>query len=156
MNITTVKKGTGATSSINDSARKHAVHQSKGFKTTIKPLGGTGAAAIELNAGDEEFAKYIDPLLNHAGTTGQNFVDDPVKRANLEFVVQTAGAKLWAALNSDQWRHREAAVSAFRDYLEAAHESSVLPNRYKTVDDKLNLFLSAIAIAKVAIQDKLL
>jgi predicted ATP-grasp superfamily ATP-dependent carboligase len=67
LNIKTVKKGTGVTSSINDSTRKHAVHQSKGFKTTIKPLGGKGAVAIELNAGDDEFAKYIDPLLNHAG-----------------------------------------------------------------------------------------
>ena len=69
LNIKTIKKGTGTTNSItNESARKHAVHQSKGFKTTIKPLAGKGAAAIELNSGDEEFAKYIDPLLNHAGT----------------------------------------------------------------------------------------
>jgi len=61
------KKATGVTSSINDSARKHAVHQSKGFKSTIKPMGGKGAVEIELNSGDEEFAKYLDPLLNHAG-----------------------------------------------------------------------------------------
>jgi hypothetical protein len=47
-------------------------------------------------------------------------------------------------------------VSAFRDYLEAANESGVLPNKYKSLDDKTNLFLSAITIAKIAIQDKLL
>jgi len=79
-----------------------------------------------------------------------------VKRANLEFALSTVGAKLWAALNSEQWRHREAAVSAFRDYLEAANETGVLPNKYKTPESKINLFLSAIAIAKVAITDKLL
>jgi hypothetical protein len=32
----------------------------------------------------------------------------------------------------------------------------VLPSNYKTPESKINLFLSAIAIAKVAITDKLL
>jgi len=75
--------------------------QSKGFKSTIKPLGGKGAPPIELNTGDEELAPFIDPLLQQNSVSIANLVDDAGKRAQFDFVVRTAGMKVWGLANSD-------------------------------------------------------
>ena len=54
--------------------------QSKGFKTTIKPLAGKSASPIEFNPGDDELAPYIDPLLKQHNVSIANLVDDAGNR----------------------------------------------------------------------------
>jgi len=62
------------------------------------------------------------------------------------------GAKLWNALHSDTWRHREAAAQAYLEYLQ-----SDLPQKYLTDPAKRrSLFVATMLIAKVACLDKLL
>jgi len=41
--------------------------QSKGFKSTIKPLTGKKPQSLDLNDGDAELSPFLDPLLNHSG-----------------------------------------------------------------------------------------
>ena len=63
------------------------------------------------------------------------------------------GAKLWNALHSDSWRHREAAAQAYLDYL----ESEKIKSKYlKDNQGKRTLFKATMMIAKVSCLDKLL
>jgi len=67
----------------------------------------------------------------------------------------TVGVKLWTALNSDAWRHREAASKAFLEYLESGDENpSGLPAKHEESPEKL--FIASIMIAKICCYDKLL
>lgn len=63
------------------------------------------------------------------------------------------GAKLWNALHSDLWRHREAAAQAYLDYIES---EKVILKYSKDADSKLALFKATLMIAKTACHDKLL
>jgi len=63
------------------------------------------------------------------------------------------GAKLWNALHSDSWRHREAAAQAYIDYL----ESDKIRQKYlQDNKGKRTLFKATMMIAKVSCLDKLL
>lgn len=46
----------------------------------------------------------------------QELEQDQLKRAFSRGVLTVTGARLWNALHSETWRHREAAVSAFLEY----------------------------------------
>ena len=59
------------------------------------------------------------------------------------------GVKLWSALHSETWRHREAAVTAFLEYLED-------PMLEKYIGKTRMLFLAAMDVSKAACLDKLL
>ena len=92
-------------------------------------MGGVKVPTFELNQGDDEFASFIDPLLNQAGVN-QPLVEDVGNRALFENIVQTVGAKLWAAIHSDQWRYREAGMHSFKNYLETINQAGTLPEKY--------------------------
>ena len=63
------------------------------------------------------------------------------------------GAKLWNALHSESWRHRDAAAQAYLDYL----ESDKIRQKYlQDAQGKRTLFKATMMIAKVACMDKLL
>jgi len=59
------------------------------------------------------------------------------------------GVKLWTALNSTNWRHREAAGKAWQAYME---NGMPVKFRNKTVP----LFTAAMLVARVLCLDKLL
>jgi centrosomal protein CEP104 len=71
---------------------------------------------VGLTTGDAELEVYLVPLLNAAG--------GPVKDLNEDShipkdMLEVCGVKMWNALRSESWRHREAAGTAFLQYLEA-------------------------------------
>jgi len=43
-----------------------------------------------------------------------------VNNGNSPSIIECVGNKMWLALNSSQWKHREAAATAFLQYLEAS------------------------------------
>ena len=59
---------------------------------------------------------YLTPLLNAAGGPVKDLNDDNTIPKDTLYV---CGVRLWNALHSESWRHREAAGTAFLQYLEA-------------------------------------
>jgi len=71
---------------------------------------------IEPTTGDAELEVYLIPLLNAAGGPVKDLNEDShIPKDTLE----VCGVKMWNALHSESWRHREAAGTAFLQYLEA-------------------------------------
>jgi hypothetical protein len=68
-----------------------------------------------------------------------------------EGTLEVTGVRLWNALHSEAWRHREAAAQAYLDYLS---DSSRLPLKHSKTPD--NLLDATLTITKLALQDKLL
>lgn len=101
---------------------------------------------LEYNDGDDDLEPYLKPKL-----VGK--VDDldsaVLKRALHSGSLLVTGVKCWSALHSEQWRHRDAAVSAYHEYLQAP----MLP---KYIGKTRKLFNASIDIAKEACMDKLL
>jgi len=64
---------------------------------------------VELNEGDKELESFFDQLINQAGGELVEMDLDPLRRSLSEGTQKVTGVKLWTALNSDKWRHREAA-----------------------------------------------
>ena len=104
--------------------------------------------ALDLNEGDAQLKEYLDPLMAQVGGNFEEIFAEPLKRAKDDATVSTVGTKLWTALNSSQWRFREAAAQAFLDYI-----SNGLPLRYQ--GNTKNLFIAAMMIAKICCLDKL-
>ena len=61
--------------------------------------------------------EYLNPLLQQAGGNIQTLEYEFLNRALSDGTLLVCGAKLWNALHSDSWRHREAAANAFFNYL---------------------------------------
>ena len=74
-----------------------------------------------------------------------------LRRAQSDGTLEVCGVKLWTALHSDTWRHRQKACEAFYEYI---HNDNDLPNRYR--NKSKDLFRATLDIAMVACQDKLL
>eukprot|EP00826_Nyctotherus_ovalis_P010056 TRINITY_DN1266_c0_g4_i1.p1 TRINITY_DN1266_c0_g4~~TRINITY_DN1266_c0_g4_i1.p1 ORF type:complete len:614 (-),score=114.70 TRINITY_DN1266_c0_g4_i1:560-2401(-) len=66
--------------------------------------------------GDEELETYLVPLLNAAGGPVKDLNEDSSIPKDM---LEVCGVKMWNALHSESWRHREAAGAAFLQYLEA-------------------------------------
>ena len=64
---------------------------------------------LEYNEGDEELEPYLDPLLHEVGSDVDVLDQEALKRAFSEGTLTVVGVKLWTALLSSNWRHREAA-----------------------------------------------
>ena len=64
-----------------------------------------------------------------------------------EEVLDCVGYQVWFAVNSTNWKHREAASLAFLDYLTVKG-----PLRYK--DQMHRLFQAAVNLAKLLVDDK--
>lgn len=73
--------------------------------------------------GDRELKKFLDPLLRQAGTNKEQ--NEQLSTLNQD-VMEVVGQKLWSSAISSNWKHREAAATAFLNYLEPG-----LPERYQ-------------------------
>lgn len=103
----------------------------------------------EHNEGDNDLEPYLRPKLNEAGGVVRSAEYDILRQADQRKVLRTVGAKLWSALHSENWRHREAAVRALLEFLEAP----LLP---KYENDTRRLFRSALDLAHISTDDKVL
>lgn len=98
--------------------------------------------------------KYFDPLIKKSNSTGVgNLAKDlgNFKRAESDATIRVAGIKVWNSLLSENWRVREAASTAFLNFIQ---DRNNLPLKYKNKTQAL--FLACTDIAKIALQDNLL
>jgi centrosomal protein CEP104 len=101
------------------------------------------------NEGDLDLEPYFRPRFNEAGGKLELAAMDILKRAYNDKFLKVIGAQLWSCLFSSNWRHREAAVKAFFDFLDAP----LLP---KYENDTRGLFRAAVGIALIACEDKVM
>jgi hypothetical protein len=94
---------------------------------------------------------FLIPLLKQAGGNIQNLDIEVLRRAYTDGTLTVTGVKAWNALHSEAWRHREASVEAFLQYI---NNPAGLPEKYK--GKTRDLFLAACDIANIACSDKLL
>lgn len=79
-------------------------------------------------------------MLSAAGGNIEKLGLEALRRALSDGTLLVVGVKLWTALHSDSWRHREAAAQAFFDFI-----SGPLPKKY--IGKTKKLFLAACEIA---------
>lgn len=65
---------------------------------------------LEHNDGDIDLEQYLKPLLAAAGGNIEKLALEALRRALSDGTLLVVGVKLWTALHSDAWRHREAAA----------------------------------------------
>jgi hypothetical protein len=97
--------------------------------------------------------RFFNPLLAEAGGGEIELLGKETHAGALESgVLLVTGARLWNAMHSELWRHREIAAKAFATFLAT---EPPLP-KYQTSEGSALLFQSALAIAKICAEDKLL
>ena len=96
-----------------------------------------------------ELEPYLKPLLSEAGGNVEKLGLEALRRALSDGTLLVVGVKLWSALHSETWRHREAAAQAFLDYI-------TQPLAKKYIGKTKKLFLAACDVALIASRDKLL
>lgn len=101
------------------------------------------------NEGDLDLEPYFRPRFNEAGGKLELAAMDILKRAHNDKFLKVIGARLWSCIFSSNWRHREAAVKAFFDFIDA-------PLLQKYENDTRGLFRAAIGIALIACEDKVM
>jgi centrosomal protein CEP104 len=89
------------------------------------------------------------PLLKKTDGDIKELDHEALRKALSDGTLLVCGAKLWNALHSSTWRHREAAAQAFLDFISG-------PLKEKYIGKTKKLFLAAMEIARVACMDKLL
>ena len=104
---------------------------------------------ILYNEGDKDLEKFLNPLLATTGIPLEVHIQEELRVLFEKGILQIFGARLWSALNSESWRLREAASSAYLQYIEGQ-----IPEKYN--GNTKNLFLATIEIAKICCNDKLL
>lgn len=124
---------------------KETFTNQKGKDTDINIKGDP----LESNDGDIDLEPYLNPLLSTAGGNVEKLGLEALRRALSDGTLLVCGVKLWTALHSDQWRHRESAAQAFLEYLQA-------PLKKKYIGKTKRLFLAACDVATIACRDKLL
>ena len=107
----------------------------------------------EHNEGDTELEEFLAPLLQQAGGNIQSLEYEFLNRALSDGTLLVCGAKLWNALHSDSWRHREAAAHAYLEYLSS---EKVARKWLQDAEGRRQLFKATMMVAKVACLDKLL
>lgn len=65
---------------------------------------------LESNDGDLDLEPYLKPLLSAAGGNIEKLGLEALRRALSDGTLLVCGVKLWTALHSDAWRHRESSV----------------------------------------------
>ena len=120
--------------------RFNAVKQEKTIEVSRDPL--------EYNEGDDDIDPYLNPKLIEAGGKVIDLENSVLKRALHSGTLLVTGVKLWSALHSEHWRHRDAATRAFLEYIQA-------PMKPKYNGKSRKLFRAAIDVAKEACLDKL-
>lgn len=96
-----------------------------------------------------DLAPFFDKLVKQSDGDIKELDHEALRKALSDGTLLVCGARLWNALHSSTWRHREAAAQAFLDFLDAP----LLP-KYQGKTKKL--FLAAMEIGRVACMDKLL
>lgn len=64
----------------------------------------------QRNSGDDDLAPYLEPLLNNDLVEVKSLTHESLVNALNDGTLLVSGVKLWNALHSDTWRHREAAA----------------------------------------------
>jgi hypothetical protein len=103
---------------------------------------------LDYNHGDDDLKPYLDKTMANL----EKLIDldkSVLKRALHTGTLLVTGVRCWTALHSENWRHRDAAVVAYLDFLKAD-----LLEKYHGWTK--NLFKASIDIAREACQDKLL
>mmetsp|Transcript_30234 Transcript_30234/g.34616 ORF Transcript_30234/g.34616 Transcript_30234/m.34616 type:complete len:441 (+) Transcript_30234:175-1497(+) len=98
---------------------------------------------LEYNEGDDDIDPYLTPKLIEAGGKVIDLENSVLKRALTSGTLLVTGVKLWSALHSESWRHRDAASRAFLEYLQA-------PLKPKYIGKTRKLFKAAIDVAQEA------
>jgi centrosomal protein CEP104 len=78
------------------------------------------------NEGDKDLEPYLNPLIKQAGGNIRSLEIEVLNRAMSDGTLMVTGVNLWNALHSENWRHRQAACEAFRNFL----KTNPLPQRY--------------------------
>jgi hypothetical protein len=65
---------------------------------------------LEFNDGDIDLEPYLKPLLSAAGGNIEKLGLEALRRALSDGTLLVVGVKLWTALHSETWRHRESAA----------------------------------------------
>ena len=65
---------------------------------------------LEFNDGDLDMEPYLKPLLAAAGGNVEKLGLEALRRALSDGTLLVCGVKLWSALHSETWRHRESAA----------------------------------------------
>jgi len=118
----------------------NAVRQEKTVDVANDPL--------EYNDGDDDIDPFLNPKLIEAGGKIFDLENSVLKRALHSGTLLVTGVKLWSALHSESWRHRDAASRAFLEYLQS-------PMKPKYNGKTKKLFRAAIDVAMEACKDKL-
>jgi len=82
-------------------------------KRTTLARGGEDQQSQDLtvrNSGDDDLSQYLEPLLRVQPGDLIPLDQSQLNAALTEGTLVVAGVKLWNALHSEQWRHREAAA----------------------------------------------
>jgi hypothetical protein len=86
----------------------------------------------------------LEPFLKHHLSNADGNIEklgvEALRRALSDGTLLVVGVKLWSALHSETWRHREAACKAFLDYV-----SGPLNPKYEGKSKKI--FLAACDVA---------
>ena len=64
----------------------------------------------QRNSGDDDLAPYLEPLLTNDLAEVKSLTHESLVNALNDGTLLVSGVKLWNALHSDTWRHREAAA----------------------------------------------
>lgn len=104
---------------------------------------------LEFNDGDLDLEPYLKHLLNSVGGNIEKLGLEALRRALSDGTLLVVGVKLWTALHSENFRHRESAAQAFLDYV-----NSPLKNKY--IGKTKKLFLAAMDVAEICCRDKIL
>ena len=75
-----------------------------------------GGDPLDHNEGDIDLEPHLKPLMGQAGGNVEKLGLEALRRALTDGTLLVVGVKLWSALHSDTWRHREAASQAFLDF----------------------------------------
>ena len=65
---------------------------------------------FSFNEGDVDLELYLRPLLANAGEKVLDIPAEVLRRLYNMHYLTIFGAKCWTAVNSENWRHREAAT----------------------------------------------
>lgn len=69
-----------------------------------------GGDPLDHNEGDIDLEPHLKPLLGQAGGNVEKLGLEALRRALTDGTLLVVGVKLWSALHSETWRHREAAA----------------------------------------------
>jgi hypothetical protein len=110
---------------------------------------GVAGDSNNLNDGDDELIKFLEQQMSKAGSSTRNLEYESVTRPANDVTIEVCGTKLWNAINSDNWRYREAALEAFVNYLQQ-------PEIKKYRKQTESLFYTTLELAAIGCRDKLL